>query len=113
MRWMGGARFTVGFLQRILTEVTYPADIAIKVLMEDKPSIRKHYHREVNKQKKHRDESTMGPLPALRYGTEQDSLPEDWQLLSYPKLGNFYAGNVSRYYSPRLFDRYIFEADNL
>jgi len=94
---MGGARFTVGFLQRIINEVTYPADIAIKVVMEDKPSIREHYHREVNKQKDSRDESTMGALPALKYGTEQDPLPEDWHMLSYPKLGNFYAGNVSQY----------------
>lgn len=110
LRWMGSQRFTYGFLIRLLSKTVYPCDIAVKVAIEDKPSIREHYKKE---QSNHEPASerrgykylldddasassgTDESLPPLRYGTINDKLPEGWELVPYDKLGNFYCGNVS------------------
>jgi len=42
-RWMGDARFTLGFLQRILGKTVWPCDVALCVVDEDKASIRRNY----------------------------------------------------------------------
>lgn len=110
IRWMGQSRFTYGFLIRLSKQATYPCDIAIKVAMNDKESIRQHW-----KQEKDNHESTSDRrgyrnlldddasassgndegLPPLRYGTVNDKLPDGWEMVPYDKLGNFYCGNVS------------------
>jgi sphingosine kinase len=120
LRWMGGQRFTYGFLVRLIRKALYPCDIAVKVAIDDKPSIREHYKRE---QKNHEpaserrgykflldDDASASTgsgnddgLPPLRYGTVNDKLPEGWELAPYDKLGNFYCGNASpliRFYDP-------------
>lgn len=33
--------------------------------------------------------------PPLKYGTVNDPVPKDWQVVHSPELGNFYCGNVS------------------
>ena len=109
LRWMGSQRFTYGFLLRLIRKALYPCDIAIKVAIEDKPSIREHYRRE---QRNHEPASERrgyrflldddasassgndDSLPPLRYGTVNDKLPEGWELVPYDRLGNFYCGNV-------------------
>ncbi len=115
LRWMGGQRFTYGFLVRLWAKALYPCDIAVKVAIDDKPSIREHYKREKNNFEtaserrgyKHllEDDASASSgnddgLPPLRYGTVNDKLPEGWELVPYDRLGNFYCGNVSD--SPRL-----------
>lgn len=109
MRWMGGARFTVGFLARLARKTIYPCDLAVKVAIEDKPSIKEHYRREkanfepASERRGYKaltddDASTSSGtgdgLPPLRYGTINDKLPDGWELVPYDKLGNFYCGNV-------------------
>lgn len=111
LRWMGSARFTYGFLVRLLGQALYPCDLAVKIAINDKQDIKEHYRQELSntapaserRGSKHMlndDESaTSGHedgLPPLRYGSINDKLPEDWELVSLDKLGNFYAGNVSR-----------------
>jgi len=110
LRWMGGNnRFMYGFLVRLMRKALYPCDIAVKVAIEDKPSIKEHYRRE---QRNHEpaserrgykflldddasaSSSNDDSLPPLRYGTVNDKLPEGWELVPYDKLGNFYCGNV-------------------
>jgi len=118
LRWMGGQRFTYGFLVRLIQKALYPCDIAVKVAIEDKPSIREHYRKE---QQNHEPASERrgykflidddasastgsgsdDSLPPLRYGTVNDKLPEGWELVPYDKLGNFYCGNVSSFASLR------------
>ena len=110
IRWMGSARFTYGFLVRVIRKTIYPCDIAIKTAIEGKQAIREHYRREVDNRKpagerrEYRDlpeddaseSSGEGEgLPALRYGTVNDKLPEGWELVPYDKLGTFFCGNVS------------------
>jgi sphingosine kinase len=110
LRWMGQQRFTYGFLVRLLRKTVYPCDIAVKVAIDDKQSIREHYKREQNNHEpaserrgyKHLldDDASASSgndegLPPLRYGTINDKLPEGWELVPYDKLGNFYCGNVS------------------
>jgi sphingosine kinase len=110
LRWMGGQRFTYGFLVRLLGKICYPCDIAVKVAIDDKPSIREHYRKEQTNREpanerrgyKHllEDDASASSgnddgLPTLRYGTINDKLPEGWELAPYDKLGNFYCGNVS------------------
>ncbi|KAL3427975.1 sphingosine kinase (diacylglycerol kinase catalytic domain-containing protein) [Phlyctema vagabunda] len=123
LRWMGDARFTYGFLVRLLGKMTYPCDIAVKVAIEDKPAIREHYRREQENREpaserrgyKHLldDDASASSgnddgLPALRYGTVNDKLPEDWENVPYNNLGNFYSGNMgymaadSNFFAPAL-----------
>ncbi|KAI9839935.1 MAG: hypothetical protein M1819_000127 [Sarea resinae] len=110
IRWMGSARFTVGFLVRLLRDSLYPCDIAVGVEIADKPSIKEHYEREVQKRTvaKNRRETPAvieesastasndsNSLPPLRFGTINDSLPKSWNMVPYDNLGNFYAGNMA------------------
>lgn len=110
LRWLGAQRFTYGFLVRLLTEVCYPCDIAVKVAIDDRTGIIEHHKREQNnhepasERRGYRnildDDASANSgneegLPTLRYGTINDKLPEGWELVPYDKLGNFYCGNVS------------------
>lgn len=98
IRWMGEARFTYGFLVRLVREVKYPCDIAIKGEITDKQAIKHHFAREARRKLPADWEATRETgLPKLKYGTVQDPLPtgEGWTpLLDYHKLGNFYCGNM-------------------
>ena len=106
IRWMGSASFTYGFLVRLLGKRVYPCEIAIKTEVADKASCKAHYAAAVTRGRigagigtRHSSNSALIPtrtgLPDLQYGTAQDDLPPDWTLLPYPKLGNFYSGNMS------------------
>ncbi|PSS20108.1 hypothetical protein M430DRAFT_18286 [Amorphotheca resinae ATCC 22711] len=110
LRWMGSARFTYGFLVRLLGRTVYPCDLAVKVAIEDKPSIKEHYGKEQDNDEpasERRGYKTLldddasassgneDGLPALRYGTVNDKLPEGWELIPYDKMGNFYCGNMA------------------
>ncbi|WEW55825.1 sphinganine kinase lcb4 [Emydomyces testavorans] len=96
IRWMGSARFTYGFLVRLFGKTVYPCDLAVKVEVGDKERIKDHYRAE-SKQRSgsvSEDEYRSVGLPPLRYGTVNDPLPDDWQLTTHDKMGNFYAGNM-------------------
>lgn len=106
IRWMGGARFTVGFLVRLLGKTVYPADIAVKVDIDDKKDIKEAYRRTRSEQEalaakremefeEDGDEADYKPLPELRYGTVNEEIPDDWEKASLPTLGNFYCGNMT------------------
>ncbi|KAI0457553.1 sphingoid long chain base kinase-like protein [Xylaria acuta] len=113
LRWLGARRFDVGIAQRIFSKKVYPCDIAIKVEIESKDQVKAHYKRIQNSRlrgdKEDGGESTAGAplsisdiqpdagegLPSLRFGTVNDPLPEDWQVASCDKLGNFYCGNMA------------------
>lgn len=103
MRWMGSARFTYGFLIRLIKQTVYPADIAVKVEYDNKTAIREVYRTEASKPPRTHDDralpSVATGLPPLKYGTINDPLPEGWELIPHDQLGNFYAGNLS-YMSP-------------
>lgn len=117
LRWMGETRFYYGFLTRILGKTVYPCDIAVKVAIEDKASIREHFKKEKNNREPASERrgykflidddasatsGTEDALPPLRYGTINDKLPDGWDLVPYNQLGNFYCGNVSLHF-PSLF----------
>ncbi|KAF1956419.1 sphingoid long chain base kinase-like protein [Byssothecium circinans] len=103
IRWMGSARFTYGFLMRVIRGVVYPADIAIKVENDSKTAIREAYRAEVAKPPPTHDSRALAPpstgLPPLKYGTVNDPLPDSWTFIPHPNLGTFYAGNLA-YMSP-------------
>lgn len=103
LRWMGSARFTWGFLVRLIGKTVYPADIAVKVEHATKPAVRDAYRAEAALPPRSTDDRPLPPpsagLPQLRYGTINDPLPSDWDMIPHPHLGNFYAGNIS-YMSP-------------
>jgi sphingosine kinase len=99
LRWMGAARFTYGFLVRLIGQITYPSDIAFKVEIDKKDKIKEHYFAYKNKKPELRpigpgDQAGKG-LPALKYGTIDDEVPSDWEKLSTDTVGNFYAGNMA------------------
>jgi sphingosine kinase len=103
LRWMGSARFTWGFLVRLIGQTVYPADIAVKVEYDNKDAVRAVYRAEAAKPPRSHDARPIPPadagLPELKYGTINDPLPESWTLVPHDKLGNFYAGNLA-YMSP-------------
>lgn len=105
IRWMGDARFTYGFLVRLLEKRKWPCDIAVKTEIENKNDIKRHYAKEIAKRKggsipSDAATTSLEPspsgLPALRHGTILDPIPSDWSPLTpFPALGNFYAGNMA------------------
>lgn len=100
LRWMGAARFTYGFLARLLRQATYPCDISFKLETGSKQVMKERYL-EYKKQKPSLrpigcSEEVIGQgLPTLKYGTVDDEVPSDWQTISTDTLGNFYAGNMA------------------
>lgn len=112
LRWMGAARFTYGFLTLAIRKKTYPCDVAMKVEVGGKEEIRGHYARgvkgaesEVGNGEASGDGEEGGSndgegeregegMPGLKYGTVNDKLPEDWEVVPHEKLGSFYCGNV-------------------
>ncbi|KAF3053187.1 sphinganine kinase lcb4 [Didymella keratinophila] len=103
LRWMGSARFTWGFLVRLLSQTIYPADIAVKTIHDNKTAVREAYHAEASKPAPSTDSRPVpaadASLPDLKYGTINDPLPSTWELIPHDKLGNFYCGNIA-YMSP-------------
>ena len=107
IRWMGSARFTYGFLVRLLRKTIYPCDIAVKVEIPTKAQIKEHYRAQSTRRASHegrrveldldtsRRSYTGDGLPKLQYGCINDPLPADWTLVPYDKLGNFYSGNMA------------------
>jgi sphingosine kinase len=90
---MGEARFTYGFLVRLIRETLYPCDIAVKEEVVGKQEIKQHYAREARRKlSKDWEAQRQTGLPTLKYGTINDPLPtgEGWtELRDYHKLGNF------------------------
>ncbi|CAK7219443.1 sphinganine kinase lcb4 [Sporothrix bragantina] len=123
LRWMGSARFTWGFIERLLARKVYPCDLAVKVEIEHKDDVKAHYSRlqgatpaaastsaaaavgriqgssssatdvDTGEGTASRSESDLG-LPPLRFGTINDPLPDDWETIPEDKMGNFYCGNM-------------------
>ncbi|EFQ35684.1 diacylglycerol kinase catalytic domain-containing protein [Colletotrichum graminicola] len=111
LRWMGGARFTWGYLMRIFEKKCYPCDLAVKVEIEDKPGVKEHYRQYTHKASstslgtaeapraenadaaQNQDAEPQG-LPPLKYGTINEDLPDGWELIPHDKMGNFYCGNM-------------------
>ncbi|KAK4994432.1 sphinganine kinase lcb4 [Elasticomyces elasticus] len=105
LRWMGSARFTYGFLVRLLGKTVYPCDVAMKVEIESKEAIKESWRKartqdvsvedgqnRVREAEAHDEDETQ--LPPLRYGTVKQPLPEGWHMQAMPELGNFYCGNM-------------------
>ncbi|KAF9890286.1 sphinganine kinase lcb4 [Aspergillus nanangensis] len=99
IRWMGAHRFTYGFLVRIFQRTIYPCDLAIKVAMDDKKTIKEHYDSYANSAAPTRTDKDLtensGGLPDLQYGTVLDDLPKDWEVIPAETIGNFYAGKMA------------------
>ncbi|KAF2145718.1 uncharacterized protein K452DRAFT_220407 [Aplosporella prunicola CBS 121167] len=101
IRWMGAARFTYGFLVRLLGKTVYPCDLAVGVEIDDKTAIKEAYDQEASKppndftERRPPINSDDNGLPALRFGTVNDALPPGWTTAPYDNMGNFYAGNMA------------------
>jgi sphingosine kinase len=99
LRWMGATRFEVGLVMRVFQRKCYPCDLAVKVEVEDKARVKAHYKRHIQSEALAEtngvSEEHVEGLPALKYGTVEDKLPEGWELVPQDKIGNFYCGNVS------------------
>ncbi|KAF2966339.1 hypothetical protein GQX73_g7215 [Xylaria multiplex] len=112
LRWLGSMRFDVGVVQRIFSKKVYPCDISLKIELENKSQVRAHYKRIRDGEQAPKDEGGRSTaeaslstsdsrleagegLPPLRFGTVNDKLPEDWETVSYDKLGSFYCGNMA------------------
>ncbi|KAH6717376.1 sphingoid long chain base kinase-like protein [Leptodontidium sp. MPI-SDFR-AT-0119] len=108
LRWMGEARFKLGFLTRILAKKVYPCEIAVKIAIDDKGSIMDHYAKEKLKNSlkdkqcqifpevgSTGEDQDSGGLPPLKYGTIHDKIPEDWTVIPCENLGILYCGNLA------------------
>lgn len=102
LRWMGGSRFEVGILMRILRRRCYPCDLAVKAELVTKTDVKAHYRKYVGEPHGQNSRKMIPPgqvdsldLPPLKYGTVNDPLPDGWQMVKRETLGTFYCGNVS------------------
>ena len=99
IRWMGSARFTYGFLVRVMRKTVYPADLAVKIEVPTKSGIIEEYRKELNNQtpaetQRVSQEVSDEGLPELRYGTVSSPLPAEFSNVPASNMGNFYAGNM-------------------
>ncbi|KAI5305366.1 coatomer subunit beta [Ascosphaera pollenicola] len=111
VRWMGSARFTYGFLVRLIRQNCWPCDLAVKTEIGTKEEIKNHYRTKIAEAKDQLAQDDVDAprlvdmsqeekgLPPLRYGRVTDPLPDGWQLIPHEKMSNFYAGNMA-YMSP-------------
>ncbi|OAA65577.1 sphingosine kinase [Niveomyces insectorum RCEF 264] len=79
LRWMGGARFTWGFLQRLLARRVYPCDLAVKAEIVHKDGVKAHYSRQQQQHQQHRDHHQQ---------QQQDRRDEAQRLYERAKLGS-------------------------
>lgn len=113
-RWMGAKRFELGMLTRVYQKKCYPFDLAVKVEIEDKEDIKVHYKKYITnipqkeqpsasksavvqdtQTREEEEPDNQQGLPSLKYGTIQDELDaQEWELVPYDTIGNFYCGNV-------------------
>lgn len=113
MRWMGGARFTVGAVMKCISKKPYPCEVYVKYAHENKNNVRNHFHSFLQTSKSetnvvtnnvdsaasstntepHGSNSTTTNIP-LKYGTTDDKLPDDWQKLDKPNMGVFFVGKM-------------------
>jgi sphingosine kinase len=93
-------------LIRLLGKTVYPAELAVKVDIDDKDAIKAAYRdsrdqsQDISGKREweaHQDldSDKEDSLPALRYGTVLQDVPSDWEKSSKPTLGNFYCGNMA------------------
>ncbi|MCJ1348164.1 sphinganine kinase lcb4, partial [Peltigera leucophlebia] len=81
LRWMGSARFTWGFLVRLLGETVYPCDIAVKVDISSKAQIREHVRKELKHEtplesdSQAESSSSSSSKPSLSIEEDDDGLP--------------------------------------
>lgn len=81
MRWMGDARFIVGFLQGALTKRTYPVELSLKIVEggSDKSSLAKAHNASLQDRKsvplEQPSSGVEQHMPELRFGTEDAPLP--------------------------------------
>ena len=101
LRWMGSARFTYGFLVRVLRKTVYPCDLWVKIDIPTKGAIREHYRKEltnyapIEDRRGSNDAETLGGLPELQYGSFTSSLPSAFTKIPSSNVGSFYAGNMA------------------
>ena len=76
LRWMGDARFVVGFIQGALAKRKYGVELAMRVVDGDKHSIARTYADERHRASAAASTSESGAdgLPPLKYGTATDTL---------------------------------------
>lgn len=100
LRWMGSARFTYGFLIRVLRKTVYPCDLWVKIDIPTKGAIREHYrkgmanHGPVEENRDINDAKNSG-LPELQYGSIASPIPSAFTNIPSSNVGNFYAGNMA------------------
>lgn len=100
LRWMGSARFTYGFLVRVLRKTVYPCDLWVKIDIPTKGAIREHYRKELTnhasvEERRDSNDAENPGLPELQYGSIASPLPSTFTSIPSSKVGNFYAGNMA------------------
>ncbi|KAG8533332.1 uncharacterized protein KY384_002115 [Bacidia gigantensis] len=100
LRWMGSARFTYGFLVRIIRKTVWPCEVAVKLDIATKSEIKAHYGRFLSQSplrplSRSLDRVAGSSLPPLLHGDVKSSMPTNFTPIPAHKLGNFYAGNMA------------------
>ena len=110
LRWMGSARFTYGFLVRLLGQTVWPCELAVKIEVPTKGQIKDHYRQalsniptedrygrkfDLDSPSESESANHTEGLPPLRYGSVQSPLPSSFTPIPGEKMGNCYAGNLA------------------
>lgn len=76
-RWMGDARFTVGYIHGALSRREYPVELSIKVVESDKKAMAATFNASLQMPPiVLSDDIVDGGIPELRFGTYDTPLPE-------------------------------------
>ncbi|KAJ5097424.1 hypothetical protein N7456_008145 [Penicillium angulare] len=101
IRWMGDKRFVYGYLVRLISNATFPCDIAIKVDVSDKKEMKERYAKLASREwdpsadQRRIEEAELSPaLPELKYGGVSDEIPADWTVVPGENISTFFAGNM-------------------
>ncbi|KAJ5805822.1 ATP-NAD kinase-like domain-containing protein [Penicillium pulvis] len=84
MRFLGGKRFAVGFLQRLFNPPVYGCELAVYDTTGQSDSYADRPGCQTNEQSR--------SLPHLQFGSVNDILPDSWKREQHPTLGIFFAG---------------------
>ncbi|ODQ67703.1 hypothetical protein NADFUDRAFT_39124 [Nadsonia fulvescens var. elongata DSM 6958] len=91
LRWMGGARFSFGVVQRLLFSKTYPCRLDVKYQASSKSEVRRHFAQYMDNIE---NNTTPAEKFTPRFGTVEDELPSDWTSHNLPNASMIYVSKL-------------------
>lgn len=97
LRWMGGQRFAVGAVMRVLSLTKYPCEVYVEYAHEKREQVTAHFAKYLDQDSNEQGEGSQhddsaAELPKVR--SVKDPVPDDWVKIERPDLCMFYVGKL-------------------